>query len=349
MKLKLSDYTIEFGPSQKILAEYLETSDYSSINVLVDENTKEFCLPIISNTFDEYNVITIPSGEENKTLATCEKIWGVLQNSRVDRHALLVNLGGGVIGDMGGFVASTYMRGIQFVQIPTTLLSQVDASVGGKLGVDFNGYKNFIGLFNNPKIVIIDSEFFKTLPTNELESGYAEMIKHALIRDEKSWKSYLTNSNWERNLSNSNLLKSVNIKREVVIEDPFEIGIRKILNFGHTLGHAIETYSFSTPKPLLHGYAIALGIVGEAYISHQLLGLGHEDLEAIKKYIQGIYKMDTGHLTDIISIMDHMRYDKKNRKNKILFSLLEGVGKCTFDVEASEELIRESLEYTLNV
>ena len=240
------------------------------------------------------------------------------------------------------------MRGIDFIQIPTTLLSQVDASVGGKLGVDFNGLKNFIGLFQNPQSVIIDSSFFKTLPEEELRSGYAEMIKHALIRDHSIWNQYVNNEKWENNLTSKDLLESVDIKRKVVLEDPYEKGLRKILNFGHTLGHAIETYSFQTEKPLLHGYAIALGMIGETFLSQRMLDISTNELEEIKKYILSIYHIDTTFYQDIETIIGHMKHDKKNKSGQVMFSLLHSVGNGAYDIVVTESMIRESLEFTLN-
>ena len=347
MQLSVSGYNIEFGSAPDILKEYLKDKNYSSISVLVDENTRKQCLPLIQDVVTSANILEIASGEQNKTLTTCEFIWNGLLKGESDRHSLLINLGGGVIGDMGGFAASTYMRGIDFIQIPTTLLSQVDASVGGKLGVDFKGLKNFIGLFRNPEEVIIDEQFLNTLPADELISGYAEMIKHALIKDVATWKRFEDASHWKENLTNEELRSSVEIKRNVVINDPFENGLRKILNFGHTLGHAIETYSFQTQQPLLHGYAIALGMIGEAYLSTKMLGLSTDSLQRIKRYILSIYKVDTSFYHNKAAIVSNMKHDKKNKSGKVLFSLLRGLGECSYDIEVGTALIEESLEYTL--
>ncbi|MEE9373941.1 MAG: 3-dehydroquinate synthase [Saprospiraceae bacterium] len=348
MQLSVSGYNIEFGDAAEKLAKFLEDKDYSTISVLVDNNTQLHCLNRIKDAISPHNVITITEGEQHKNIETTKKIWSSLLIAGADRHSLLINLGGGVIGDMGGFAAATYMRGIDFIQMPTTLLSQVDASVGGKLGIDFSGLKNLVGLFHNPQIVIIDSNFLNTLPLEELKSGYAEMIKHALIKDKYMWSDYIANNIWKDNLSNKHLRDSVNIKRNVVIEDPYEKGLRKILNFGHTLGHAIETHSFNTDHPLLHGYAIALGMIGESYISNKVQGISTLELEQIKKYILSIYKIDTIHYQDIESILSHMKHDKKNKAGDIMISLLQTIGDCTYDIKIDEGLIRESLEYTLN-
>ncbi len=345
MKLKLSDYSIVFGNVAKLVADYLANSNYSSINVLIDDNTAKYCLPKLKEALNDFNQIKIFAGEQNKTINTCQSIWTQLQKFKVDRHALMINLGGGVICDMGGFAASTYMRGIDFLQFPTTLLSQVDASFGGKLGVDFRGYKNFVGLFRNPRLVIIDSSFLNTLPEEELRSGYAEMIKHALIRDKSLWQKYIHKKDWKENLSNQEIYDSVKIKKEVVVEDPYEQGLRKILNFGHTLGHGIESYSFNTDAPLLHGYAVAIGMIGEAFLSHKLLGVNNHDLNEIKEYLVSIYQPTTDILNNKKEILEKIRLDKKNNKGKIFFSLLDQIGDCTYDVEVSDNLILESMKY----
>ncbi|MCZ2102743.1 MAG: 3-dehydroquinate synthase, partial [Chitinophagales bacterium] len=247
------------------LKQKIQATSWSKIFVLVDENTEKYCLFHLLEQMDlPIHVIKIPSGEQHKNLNTCQLVWQNLMAKGADRLSLLINLGGGVIGDLGGFCAGTYMRGIRFIQIPTTLLSQVDASVGGKLGVDFMERKNMIGLFGNPEAVFIFTDFLKTLPERELKSGYAEMLKHALIADKDAWNrlsktDVATINDWE-----STIYESVMIKQSIIQEDPLEAGKRKILNFGHTVGHAIESYWISREKPLLHGEAIAIGMVAEA-------------------------------------------------------------------------------------
>ena len=348
LQVVLSNYSIDFGSAENILKTHLTKRKYSSIIILADENSHHHCLPNIASVTSNAQIIKISSGELHKNLDTCNYIWDKMRESGLDRHAIMINLGGGVIGDMGGFVASTYMRGVDFIQVPTTLLSQVDASVGGKLGVDFKGLKNFIGLFNNPKAVIIDTNFLESLPPEQVKSGYAEMIKHALIRDEKMWKRFIQNIDWKKNVNKKDIRESIIIKKKVVEEDPHEKGLRKILNFGHTLGHAIETYSFNTEKPLLHGYAIALGMIGETYLSYKKLGLSEEALKATGQYIRDIYKINTPLYRDIDSIMSLLKYDKKNISGKVMFSLLNEIGDCTYDIQVDEVLVRESLEYTLD-
>ncbi|MCD8540568.1 MAG: 3-dehydroquinate synthase, partial [Leadbetterella sp.] len=251
---------------EQLLPQYLEGKDYSALVVIADRNTRKDCYPRIKEVLPRHLLITVQDGEEYKNLDTCINIWNKLTEAEFDRHALVINLGGGVIGDMGGFCAATYKRGIDFIQVPTTLLAQVDASVGGKLGIDFQGFKNHIGVFTQPRAVLIDTGFLTTLPERELRSGYAEVIKHCLIRDRKMWdkirKSELGDIPMKELVSHS-----VETKKAIVTEDPTEKGLRKILNFGHTVGHAVETFHL-TRERLLHGEAIAIGMICEAYIAY---------------------------------------------------------------------------------
>jgi len=307
------------------------------VALLVDENTKMHCLPLLGIKTDL--IIEIKSGEEQKQLSTCEIIWRKLTEANFSRKSLLVNLGGGVIGDMGGFVAATYKRGIRFINVPTTLLSQVDASIGGKLGIDFGSLKNHIGVFKNPDKVIIYPGFLNTLPVREMKSGFAEVIKHGLIYDAGYWEiikgSQLSDMDWE-----NIILKSVQIKNAIVTEDPLEGGLRKILNFGHTLGHAIESHLLNTPNRLLHGEAIALGMILEANLSVQLEMMGSSDFEEIRAHISKMYDLPKPpHLADLTS---YLKQDKKNEGDSIKFSLLKSIGSCAYDIEASEEIIEKS-------
>ena len=236
-EIKSDNYSIWLGGNS---LSKLDISGYSKVAILVDENTKRDCLPKLPQ-FENPIIIEIKSGEENKNINTCNFIWEQLTAQHFDRNSLLINLGGGVIGDMGGFAASTYKRGIDFIQIPTTLLAMVDASVGGKLGVDFNGLKNQIGLFNNPESVLIFPEFLETLPENQLKSGFAEVVKHALISDKNLWEE-LTSTTFDKLNWEAIILTSIQIKNNIILSDPFEKGNRKKLNFGHTFGHAVESY-----------------------------------------------------------------------------------------------------------
>ena len=247
------------------LRSKLDFSGYSKVAILVDENTKRDCLPKLPK-IENSIIIEVTSGEINKNISSCNYIWEQLSEHNFDRDSLLINLGGGVIGDMGGFAASTYKRGIDFIQVPTTLLAMVDASVGGKLGVDLNGLKNQIGVFNNPESVLILPEFLETLPENQLKSGFGEVIKHALISDKNLWQEIISipfnEMNWEKIIETS-----INIKNKIVLSDPYEKGERKKLNFGHTFGHAVETYYLEKGTPILHGEAVLMGILLELELS----------------------------------------------------------------------------------
>jgi 3-dehydroquinate synthase len=314
--------------------------------ILVDENTRKYCLPAVQRFLPESTIIEIPSGEGNKHIATCQIIWKALLDAAADRKATLLNLGGGVIGDMGGFVASTYKRGIDFVQMPTTLLSQVDASVGGKLGVDFDGLKNVIGVFRQPKAVFIHSNFLDTLPANQLMSGFAEILKHGLIADAAYWNSLQSVNPLEHNDWADIIARSVAIKQDVVTADPLEKGRRKILNFGHTLGHAIETWSLTAEdQPLLHGEAIAIGMIGETYLSQRHAGLPSEDASAIMATLQQWYPKRHIPSDAVDTIISLLANDKKNEGKVVMYSLLRSIGDCTFDIAVPESAAREAIEF----
>lgn len=310
------------------------------IAVLVDENTKVHCLPKIDLKIDI--LIEIKSGEIHKTIDTCQLIWKKLTEAQFSRKSLLINLGGGVIGDMGGFAASTFKRGIRFINIPTTLLSQVDASIGGKLGIDFHGLKNHIGLFREPDAVIIDTVFLETLSDREIRSGFAEIIKHCLIHDQDQWLK-LKDVEWGKIGWNEIVPHSVAIKNEIVSIDPLESGLRKVLNFGHTLGHAIESHLLESESPLLHGEAIAIGMILEASLSLQLGKLDESSFDSIVSFILKIYPLPDS-LPSYKDLIGYLMQDKKNEGDTVSFSLLNGIGKCEYDIGVSEELIQKSLE-----
>jgi len=275
-EIKSDNYSIWLGENS---LSKLDISGYSKVAILVDENTKRNCLPKLPQ-LENSIIIEVTSGEINKSISSCNYIWEQLSEHNFDRDSLLINLGGGVIGDMGGFAASTYKRGIDFIQVPTTLLAMVDASVGGKLGVDFNGLKNQIGLFNNPESVLIFPEFLETLPENQLKSGYAEVVKHALISDNNLWEKIISvpfnEMNWGEIIETS-----INIKNKIVLSDPYEKGERKKLNFGHTFGHAVESYYLEKGTPILHGEAVLMGILLEVEMSL----VSQEQNNEIKNYI----------------------------------------------------------------
>ena len=325
------------------LTQFLSQNSYSKVMVLVDQNTKKFCYPLVKEFLPAHKVITIKSGEEHKNLDTCQQIWEEMTQNALDRHALLINLGGGVIGDMGGFCASTYKRGIDFIQIPTTLLSQVDASVGGKLGIDFQGLKNHIGVFTLPKTVLIDAVFLNTLSEAERRSGFAEIVKHCLIRDKAKWNEIRVKDIEEQDFLD--LIKhSVEIKKQVVAEDPTEKGLRKILNFGHTLGHAIETY-FLEKKKLLHGEAVAAGMIAEAYISFEKKMIDEATLSQIEEFLFSVYGQVRIEASEFDSVINLTLQDKKNKGKVVRASLLDGIGSCQFDIPISKAEMKKALNY----
>ncbi|GAB3821227.1 3-dehydroquinate synthase [Pontibacter rugosus] len=338
--------TIHIGQSAlQELPELLKNRAFSKVAVLVDENTLAHCYPQLKPYLPEHDLIQIKSGEEHKTLQTCELIWGRMTELHLDRWSVLVNLGGGVIGDMGGFCAAVFKRGLYFVQVPTTLLAQVDASVGGKTGVDFHGLKNHIGVYQEPQAVFINPDFLQTLPPRQLKSGYAEIIKHWLIADANAFMEQrhigLFTEDWE------NLIQhSVSIKSKVVEVDPLEGGYRKVLNFGHTVGHAIETYLLDKPeRELLHGEAIAVGMLCEAWISMKHDLLSQLELERIETFLVSIYEKVSLTEADIQLIAQFALQDKKNTRSTINCTLLQGIGKAVFDQPITVQEIVESLRY----
>lgn len=326
------------------LEQFLIQKKYSKIMVLVDEHTQEACYPLISGSLPDHGVLTVDSGEESKVLETCEAIWQSMTDENLDRHAVLIILGGGVLGDMGGFCAATYKRGIDFLLIPTTLLAQADASIGGKLGIDFNNFKNHIGIFKQPALTLLHAGFLKTLPEAELRSGFAEVIKHALISDKKLWNIIrakdLKSQDW-----NTLLKQSAEFKYSVIEQDPYEKGLRKILNAGHTVGHALESYFLANDNKILHGEAIAAGLIAEAYIASKKKLLDDQSLKEITDYILGIFgklAIPENALQEIAALC---LQDKKNKGNSVLSALPEGIGKATWDVEISSDEIVSSLQF----
>lgn len=345
--LPLQDYNIYVGAFESHLEKWLAEQAYSRVLVIVDQNTGAHCWPLLQPVLSAYDhtLIEIEAGEAFKNIDTCGRIWADMMAARADRRSLTINLGGGVIGDMGGFCASTFKRGMDFVQMPTTLLSQVDASIGGKLGIDYLQVKNSIGVFRNPQAVYIDPRFLKTLSARELRSGFAEIIKHSLIADREQWESLrqiedLSTVDWP-----ALIVPSLRIKQRIVEIDPFERGLRKALNFGHTIGHAVEGLALETDQPLLHGEAIAVGMIAETYLSHQSLGLSSAELEDITRFIHRIYQpapLDPATFPELLQLMAN---DKKNESAAINFSLLESAGTVAVNQTASAEEIVSSLEY----
>ncbi|HHB79465.1 MAG TPA: 3-dehydroquinate synthase [Saprospiraceae bacterium] len=338
---------IFFGDILRQFSSWLETQHYSSYFILVDTSSSIYCLPEIQNIRPDINwhIIEIPRGEQYKTITTCSLIWDALFKNGADRHSLLVNLGGGVIGDMGGFAASTYMRGIDFVQIPTTLLAMVDASVGGKLAVDFKLAKNIIGLFKNPVANFIDCRWLKTLPNGEKRSGWAEILKHAIIADEAAFRKMKSIPSFHDIRWEDWVQHSVQIKYQIVQNDPKEKGLRKGLNFGHTVGHAIETYFLEHNEPKTHGECVAIGMVCAAYISNQTLSLPDSQLVDIVNVIKKWYDPIIIPKQGIPQILSLMRKDKKNRAGKPNFTLIPSIGSYVYDQYPNLDLIADSLHF----
>jgi 3-dehydroquinate synthase len=331
------------------LKEVLHARSYSKLVVLTDVNTQQYCLPLIQEVLPSDAVlITVSAGEQFKTLETCGTIWSQMTEAVLDRQALMLNLGGGVIGDMGGFCASVYKRGISFITIPTTLLSQVDASVGGKLGIDFMGFKNHLGVFQLPETVLIDPTFLNTLPQRELRSGYAEVLKHGLIRDLTFFRS-LPCTHWEKQDWGRVIRHSVGIKKAVVEVDPKETGLRKILNFGHTIGHAVESFYLNGPQPLLHGEAIAIGMIAEGFLSFQKIGLSFEELNELSTTLLSIFGKVNLDSKDLDDLLDLCAQDKKNEGNTQLFTLLPSLGDCSFNNPVTREEIKHAILYYLQL
>ena len=327
------------------LQDFLHANAHTQTAVLVDENTKKHCYPLVKALLPKHTLIQIRSGEERKHLETCQQTWQRMTAAKLDRKALFINLGGGVIGDMGGFCAATYKRGIDFLQIPTTLLAQVDASVGGKLGVDFQGFKNHIGVFKDPVSVLVATGFLQTLPLVEIRSGFAEIIKHCLIADAGMWhiirRRELDEQRWDELVPHS-----VKIKEIIVAQDPTEQGWRKVLNFGHTIGHAVESYFLPKPKQkLLHGEAIAVGMIAEAYLSHRRQLLSEDALMQIEEFVFSVYGRVKLQPADIEAIAPLALQDKKNAGGKIQCVLLRTIGEPVIDHAISLKEIREALAF----
>lgn len=349
--IKNADHFIYFETGLSPLKEILEKNKYSKVFVFADSNTAEVCLPVFRSLLDDledFDIIETDPGEENKNIDFCIGIWKTLLDFGADRKCLMINLGGGVITDMGGFIASTYKRGIDFINIPTTLLSQVDASVGGKTGIDIDNVKNMVGTFSLPQAVFIENAFLATLSKRELLSGFAEMIKHGLIADQEYYERLKT-SNYQKS-SPEEIYRSIEIKNQVVTKDPLEKGLRKILNFGHTIGHAIESYALSnSKKPLTHGEAIAIGMVCEAFLSAKYCNLKEDELKDISTYILTIYPKYNIKEKSFDKLLALMQSDKKNEDGQIMFSLLHKIGECTFNCRVTSADILSSLNYYNNL
>ena len=289
--------------------------------------------------------IVLPSSEKEKNIKNVQKIWITLADRQHDRKSLVINLGGGIIGDMGGFAASTFMRGVDFINIPTTLLSQVDASIGGKTGIGFTGIKNLIGTFDQPVAVVVDTTALSTLPKREFLSGFAEIIKHGLVADKKHFEKVTAKNplNFSKVELKEIILRSILLKVQVVENDPSESGTRKILNFGHTIGHAIESLSFETRTPLLHGEAVSIGMLVEAKISYLMELLPEKDLQIIQKVLIAANLPTPMPNLKKYEILNNMTLDKKNEKRKINFTLLKGIGKAIINQSVPASIVSQVL------
>lgn len=343
--IQANNYQIVFNENSfEYLSQILIPTNYSKAIILVDEHTNEYCLSsFISNiaTEVEIEIIEIEAGEEVKNIATCIELWETLIELGADRKSIILNLGGGVITDLGGFVACTFKRGIDFINIPTTLLSMVDASIGGKNGIDLGKLKNQIGIIKEPKAVLINSSFLSTLPAKEMRSGLAEMLKHGLIFDKTYWDKFKNISNLNTDDLDDLIKQSIVIKNTIVSQDLTENGIRKSLNFGHTLGHAIESYFLENEEKttLLHGEAIAVGMILESYISLELNLLTKEEYAEIKYIITDIFEKIDFNNSDIEKIIELLIFDKKNEFGKVQFALLNGIGNIKIDQIVDNSLI----------
>ena len=332
------------------LNKHLKEKNFSKIFILVDENTHTYCLPFFIEKVETdvvIEIIEIESGEINKTIDTCVGVWNTLSDLDADRKSLLINIGGGVITDLGGFVACTFKRGIAYINVPTSLLSMVDASVGGKTGVDLGPLKNQIGVISNPDLVLIDTKYLDTLPQNQMRSGLAEMLKHGLITGESYWNKFTDLSKLSLDDLDGLIYESVIIKKNVVEEDPYENGLRKTLNFGHTLGHAIESYFLGNPNktPLLHGEAIAVGMILACYISSELVGFSKDKTLQIKNLFINYYGKVAINEDEYSTIIELLKYDKKNNHGNINFVLLEAIGKTKIDCLVDDHLIIDAFKF----
>ena len=350
-KIKTNHYDIFISnQNSSLINKFISKNKYSKVFILVDSNTNKYCLDLFLEKHlsgIDFKIVKIKEGEENKNTKNLYSAWTKISKLGGDRNSLLINLGGGLVLDLGGFVASTYNRGIDFINVPTTLLSMVDASIGGKVGINIGMLKNQVGVFNYPKLILIDTSFLETLPKREINSGFAEMLKHGLIFEKNYYKTLSELKNIDSKLSTELIYNSIKIKNEVVNRDPKEKNFRKILNFGHTLGHAIESHFLGKKKAknLLHGEAISIGMILESYISYKILKLPYEQCKNIKQTINNNFKKVKINKEDLKSIVRLIKFDKKNRGEKVLFVLLYEIGKIKIDIEVPKKIVIESFEF----
>ena len=344
-------YAVHFNATgYEELNNYLKDNGFSKIFIIVDNNTHDHCLPHFMSKLEtdlDCEIIEIEAGEVNKNIDTCVGVWNALSELGADRKSLIINVGGGVVTDLGGFVACTFKRGLKYINVPTSLLAMVDASVGGKTGVDLGALKNQVGVISSGDMVLVDTSFLDTLPQNQLKSGLAEMLKHGLIYDQLYWNKFLDLSNLSLIDLDDLIHASVQIKNTIVTADPYEHGLRKTLNFGHTLGHAVESYYLSETdkEQLLHGEAIAIGMIMETYISAELLGFPKQEMEIIKETFLKIFNKVSIDASDYDAIIELLKYDKKNEHGNINFVLLENIGVPKIDCLVENDLLIKAFEY----
>lgn len=338
---------LEFGSIEQSSFSTLLKKQYSTAKkvIIVDENTHDYCLEYLITTFEELKeaeIMLLPAGEENKVMEVCFQVWNAMTEYEIGRKDLIINLGGGVVTDMGGFIAAIYKRGVDFVHIPTSLLGMVDASIGGKTGIDLGVYKNQLGVFVDPIKVYVDPIFLETLPEEELWNGYAEILKHALISDRTFWNEVKVIDQADE-LKNLDLIeKAARIKQTIVERDPKESGERKLLNFGHTIGHAIEGFLLEREERISHGHAVAIGMLYEARLANRVGVLKETDLEEIENVLEKYprVKIEESEIEQLIEIM---RNDKKNSQGLIKGVLIVEIGRCDFDFTLEESILREIL------
>lgn len=337
------------GNLERDLVNAISECEHDRIFVLTDETTQQLCWPKIKNfkALKNSTPIIIKATDTHKNLDTLSQVWQALSNGGATRHSLMINLGGGMVTDLGGFAASTFKRGIDFINIPTTLLAMVDASVGGKTGINFGGLKNEIGVFSDSRFVIINTQFLDTLDHDNICSGYAEMLKHGLISDERTWAELVTFNLDTPDLSQLQRMvaESIKVKERIVEADPHEHGIRKALNLGHTMGHAFESFAMRRGTPILHGYAVAYGLISELYMSARKTAFPTDRMHQTVRFIRENYGTFNITCDDYPTLIELMRHDKKNTSGIINFTLLGNVGDIRINQTATEEEIKEALDF----
>lgn len=345
----MNQKVIVSGNLERDLVNAIAECEHDKIFILTDQTTHDKCLPKLQNflCLKGAKSIVIKAGDTNKTLDSLAEVWTALSQGGATRHSLMINLGGGMVTDLGGFAASTFKRGIDFINIPTTLLAMVDASVGGKTGINFGGLKNEIGVFSDSKFVIINTQFLDTLDHDNISSGYAEMLKHGLISDNKHWAELVGFNLAQPDLAQLQRMvaESIKVKERIVTEDPHEHGIRKALNLGHTVGHALESFAMKHGRPVLHGYAVAYGMVCELYLSARKTGFPTDKMHQTVRFILDHYGRLPYTCDDYPELLELMRHDKKNTSGIINFTLLGGIGDIRINQTATKEDIEEALDF----